>query len=398
MCAGVRGPLTGRGFDLGVIDDPVKNDEEAFSEVYREKTWEWYRSTFSTRGQPDSAIVLITTRWHEDDLAGRLIQAMVDGGDQWEILSLPAIAEEDETHDLDGDTWKREIGDPLCPHMFPAKELEAIKKRVGSYWFSSMYQQHPSPEGGGIFKKAWMKYYHVVQSNNDVLRYGKRNFNIWDMHRYQTVDLATSKKTMADYTVISTWGVIRGYLFLLDVHRERLEGPDIVPAIKSSLKRWRSSVVWIESNGFQLSMVQTARRHGLPVRELIHRVSKEVRAIHVDPDPVSKAMSATALLEAGGVIFPANAHYMADCEAEMMSFPAGKHDDFVDTFTDAVRVAYDASLAAPDPPVTVDEYEEADPENLFEEVVESRIKLRQRLRKQMLGDYRTGNVDWKKEW
>ncbi len=150
MTAGVRGPITGKGMDLGIIDDPVKNDEEAASETYREKVWDWYLSTFSTRLHKGGSMILIMTRWHQDDLCGRILKAQAAGGDSWDIINLPAIAEKAETYP----TMRRKPGDALCSDLIPRKMLDESKSRMGEFWWSSLYQQRPFPKGGGFFKRS----------------------------------------------------------------------------------------------------------------------------------------------------------------------------------------------------------------------------------------------------
>jgi predicted phage terminase large subunit-like protein len=147
--AGVRGPLTGKGGDVLILDDPVKSDEEANSEVYREKTWDWFLATFSTRLHKGGTIIVIQTRWNEDDLTGRILKAQKTGGDKWDVLNLPAIAEKRE----DFGFLKRKVGDPLCTDLIPHKMLTEIQGRLGDYWWNALYQQRPFPRGGGIFKR-----------------------------------------------------------------------------------------------------------------------------------------------------------------------------------------------------------------------------------------------------
>lgn len=142
---GVGGGITGQGGDLIVIDDPVKNREEAESETYREKVWEWYKDDLYTRLEPDGAIVLIMTRWHQDDLAGRLIEEMRDGGEYWDIVSLPALAE-------DNDPLGRKEGEALCPERYDEAALANIKMVLGERSFNALYQQRPSAREGNMFK------------------------------------------------------------------------------------------------------------------------------------------------------------------------------------------------------------------------------------------------------
>jgi len=147
VTAGAGGAITGRGFGLGIIDDPTKNSEEAQSPVYREKLWDWYNSTFATRAEPDAAQVIIETRWHQDDLAGRVL---ANAEEPWEVVSFPAIAEEE-------DVLGRQLGEALWPERYSVDALDLIRRERGSHWWSAMYQQRPSAREGGFFKRAWFK-------------------------------------------------------------------------------------------------------------------------------------------------------------------------------------------------------------------------------------------------
>lgn len=158
--AGVGGPITGKGFHLGIIDDPVKNSDEANSEVYREKHKDWYKTTFLTREEPDAAIVVIMTRWHEDDLAGWLLAEEESDEDEhskenWHIVCLPAIAEELPQFPANCTVepeW-RTVGDPLCPERYPKAKL-LKKQSKGQREFDALYQQRPSPREGYFFNVA----------------------------------------------------------------------------------------------------------------------------------------------------------------------------------------------------------------------------------------------------
>lgn len=146
VTAGVGGPITGRGADLLLIDDPVKSAEEAASPTYRERSWEWYNATAMTRLEPGGSVVLIQTRWHHDDLAGRIL---AEGAEGWHVVNLPALAEEA------GDVLGRQPGEALWPARYPAEVLRGIEKARGSYWWSALYQQRPTPREGGFFKQHW---------------------------------------------------------------------------------------------------------------------------------------------------------------------------------------------------------------------------------------------------
>jgi hypothetical protein len=145
--AGVGGAITGKGADLFIIDDPVKNAEDANSQLKRDKAWDWYQSTAYTRLEPDASMILIMTRWHPEDLGGLLLKEMEAGGEQWDVLKFPAIAEE---NDLMG----RKIGEPLWKERYPIELLNTIQGTVSAYWWAAMYQQSPYARTGKTFKRA----------------------------------------------------------------------------------------------------------------------------------------------------------------------------------------------------------------------------------------------------
>jgi len=155
--AGARGPITGKGGHLIIIDDPVKNAEESMSTTIQEKTWEWYLSTLYTRLEPNGAIILIMTRWSQNDLAGKLLHDMQAGGERWEIINLPALAEPE-------DPIGRSEGEALWPARFPRDRLEQMRRTVGSHWWASLYQQRPIPREGGIFKYQYIDAQRVIKT------------------------------------------------------------------------------------------------------------------------------------------------------------------------------------------------------------------------------------------
>lgn len=152
FAVGVDGAVTGRRADLALIDDPIKGREDADSDTQREAVWDWYTNDLYTRLKPGAAIVVIQTRWHEDDPAGRLLEQMKLGGDQWEVLSLPALAEAD-------DLMGRAPGEALWPDWYSLDELERIRFTVGVRGWAALYQQRPAPEEGNYFKRDWLRWY-----------------------------------------------------------------------------------------------------------------------------------------------------------------------------------------------------------------------------------------------
>jgi len=313
--AGVGGPITGRGADVAIIDDPFKNDEEANSATHRKKVWNWYVSTLRTRLAPGGAIVLIQTRWHEDDLAGRLIKEMKNGGERWEVLNLPAFAEEN-------DPLGREPGEPLWPERYSKKTLEHTKKALGLYWWSALYQQNPKPLEGKHFKREFFRYYsfdgefyslHMPDGQ-------KKRWRKDQCICFQTCDPAGSTKTTADYFVLGTWIVTpHRDLLLRDIIRTRLEGPDQSQLFRQGFDRWRPFIQGVESASIGLTLVQTLQRTGLPIIEL-----------KADVDKITRALPMAARYGSGCIYHLQGAPWLDEYEDELIGFPNADHDDQVD--------------------------------------------------------------------
>jgi predicted phage terminase large subunit-like protein len=326
--AGVGGPLTGKGFHLGIIDDPIKNAEEAASEVRREAVWDWFRSTFFSRMEPGGVIVLIQTRWHEDDLAGRCLR---EEPGEWFHLNIPAIAGVD-------DPLGRRPGEALWPERYSEEDLRAIQVTQGPYFWSALYQQSPNIEGGGIFRADRFCYYRKIRTPEGVKvrvtpREGPPKLSpLAKIARFATVDLAVSKKNSADWTVIATWGVTPDKeLLLLDRYRARIEGSQHMDAVQSEFDRWKHRFVGVERATYGITLLQTAARIGkIPMIEL-----------KPDFDKVTRAYGAGALVEAGRVYFPEDAPWLHEFTAELLAFPNGTHDDQVDAFSYAAKVLSD---------------------------------------------------------
>lgn len=330
--AGVGGPITGRGANVLIIDDPVKNAEEAESPTYRERAWEWWTSTAYTRLEPDGVVVLLQTRWHEDDLAGRILSR---SGETWTHVDLPALAEP-------GDALGRAAGEALWPERYSREALLGIQREVGSRVWSALYQQKPVPASGGLFKREWLDRCRYRVVGEDVFEVKGVRVPLSSMRRFSTVDLAASVKTTADYTVIATFGVTpAGDVIVLDVRRERMEGPDIVPAMRAAAQRWKPAALWVEKVGFQLALIQWARREGLPVRELVP-----------DRDKVARALPLSAAFEGERFLLPAYAPWVDVVVGELLSFPLGTHDDTVDALAYGL-VGSRVWAGAPGDPVVV---------------------------------------------
>lgn len=336
--AGVGGPLTGRGGSLILIDDPVKNWEEAASKTLRDSTYEWYRSTLRTRLSPGGKIILIQTRWHRDDLAGRLISDMQNNsGEEWEVLNLPAIAG-------DRDPIGRLPGTPLWPERFPLTELEKTRLSMGSYIWSALYQQTPGDPEGNLFKRQYFRYF-TIDGDMFVLS-DKERIPISSCTCFQTCDPAGSAKTSADYFVLSTWYLTpKGQLLLRDVIREQLEGPDQPGLFQQGFNRWNPAVQGVEVAGLGLTLFQYLQRLGLPVVEL-----------KPDRDKVTRALPAAARYQGGMVFHLQGAPWSDTVEEELVSFPHGVHDDVVDTVSYAARLMVPMMQAQTVPVVYEEDY------------------------------------------
>lgn len=318
--AGAGGALTGRGADLLIIDDAHKNAEEAFSQAHRDRVWEWWTTTALTRLEPGAAAIVVGTRWHEDDLIGRIL---AQGGEPWTVLRLPALADEE-------DPIGRAPGAPLWPERYDAVALERIRQGVGERTWEALYQQRPFGDGGSFFKRSWFDArYEIIAPNMYRLPDGM-TIHRDSLGRYSTIDLAVSTKTSADWTVIAVFGRLPdGRRLLLDIDRARREGPDQVPAIQRVVEKWKLGLVWIERTAFQLAIVQAARRAGVPVRELTP-----------DKDKVARAIPLTVALEGGQLLLPRHAPWMESLLAELLAFPASAHDDQVDALAYGIAVPF----------------------------------------------------------
>jgi predicted phage terminase large subunit-like protein len=300
FAVGVGTAATGRGAQTFLIDDPFKDREEADSELRRDRVWNWYRSTAYTRLSPGGRVILINTRWHDDDLAGRLVEQMSRGGDQWEVLSLPAIGSD---------------GQALWPEWYPLERLEAIKRTLGPREWSALYQQQPQPDEGTYFKREWFK-------------------NRWDalptdLHFYMTSDHARSEGD-GDYTVLRVWGYASsGDLYLVGGWRgqataDRWLAEGVIPL----LRRYRV-LCWFPENDATWGAVDPFVRRSL--RE--HALAVRIEPLSTRGDKPTKAQSFQAMCSQGRVWLPLVPKPGCDGDeilAEYLRFPAGKHDDEVD--------------------------------------------------------------------
>lgn len=335
---GVGAGVTGFGARLIVIDDPVKNRAQAESQTYRDGTWDWFNDDIYTRLEPGAAVILIQTRWHEDDLAGRLLKETENGGEPWEVVSLPALAEEPERRRLAGecslmpdspagrgrsDALGRSPGVALCRDRYDEAALAKIKRKLGSYSFSALYQQRPVPSEGGLFKRDWFK--QIVDHAPE------------GMSWVRAYDLAVSTKESADYTASFRCALHKatGILYIADGFRARIEFPEQRKYIVERLTEEKTTRHGIEAALHGRAVVQELQRE-------MRFTNRSVKAVRVDADKTTRAHSWSSRAEAGKVVLVRGA-WIDEFLDEVCRFPHGKHDDQVDAVSLAVQMLAEGS-------------------------------------------------------
>ena len=306
---GVGGTVTGKGADLLIIDDPHSEQEAALAsgnpEVY-DKVFEWYESGPRQRLQPGGAIVIVMTRWGKRDLTGRVLQSMVEkDGDEWEIISLPAIKKNEK---------------PLWPEFWSYEELVKLRNVLPISKWSAQYQQNPTSEEGAIVKREW--------------------WQIWDEKNppqcsfiIQSWDTAFTKNERSDYSACTTWGVFEMnenpedvHIILLDAHKERLEFPELKKRAMELYREWEPDSFIVEAKASGAPLIYELRSMGIPVQEFT-----PVRG----NDKISR-INAVADLFASGKVWCPPTRWAEEVMEEMAAFPNSDHDDLVDSTTQAL--------------------------------------------------------------
>jgi predicted phage terminase large subunit-like protein len=318
LATSVGGTLTGRGGDVIIIDDPVK-PQDAQSESIRKKTIQWYENTLLSRldDKVRGAIVLVMQRLHLEDLAGHLLEK---GG--FEQLCLPAIAEQREAISLGhGRTHVREIGDVLDPAREPLSALNRLRADMTPLAFSAQYQQRPIPLEGNIIKREWLRYF-----KGDIFPQSGDYFVIsWDT--------AMKSSELADYSVGTVWHVQgRGKKKnVVDLVRGRFEYPELVTAAIALWRKWKfagyNTYLFIEDKGSGSSLIQTLKSQNIYVSPY---------KLKVDGDKVMRFTAQAAQFHGGSVYLREDAPWVGDLVAELLGFPGVRHDDQVDSISQAL--------------------------------------------------------------
>jgi predicted phage terminase large subunit-like protein len=302
---GVDGSVMGKGAHVALIDDPFGSIKDALSEATRENIWRWYTGTVYNRLMPGGAIVIINHRMHEDDLCGRLLEQEKRGGDKWEVVKLPAINPK---------------GEALWPEAYPIEALNRIKAVTLPRDWSALYQQEPAPDTGSFYKREWFKNRYTVRPD------------VRELRIYGASDYAT-KEGRGDYTVHLVVGVDKAdNIYLLDVVRKQETSDIWVDDFCDICERWKP-MKWAEprdqiNNALGPFIIKRLRERRVYVNREQFAESRQG-----DKEVRSRSMQGRAAM--GKVILPepsTSVPWLADFEAELFSFPAGKNDDQADAF------------------------------------------------------------------
>ncbi len=308
--AGVGGPITGKGAHILLIDDPVKNRDEAESFSIRESIKNWYTSTAYTRLAPGGGVLLIQTRWHDDDLGGWQISEMEDGKDQWEVVTYPALAKENEKY--------RYKGEALHPARYDKKSLEKIRTAIGPRDFESLYQQNPVADDGALFGTQDFRLYKPEDLPNRK-----------DMVFFTAWDFAIGQKQYNDYTVGITVGIDQDEnIWVVDVARGRWDSMQIVDEILEMQRRWGSTLTGMEKGQIHQSIGPFIRKRIKETRSYTLNI-QELQPGRTDK--VARSQSILGRARQGKLYVPALASWAQDLLNECLRFPAGVNDDIVDT-------------------------------------------------------------------
>jgi len=328
LTAGVGGPITGEGADILIIDDPVKNDEEAISPVIQDKHWEWWQSTAESRLEPGAGVLCIMTRWHENDLAGRLLKQAAETGENWKVLNMPAIAESDEF--IDGKLFRND-GAALWPERWPLTALERKRRNSDLYWWLSLYQQRPANYG----RSEWPAEYfgdHIWYQGDWPTRPSEYSY------RYMALDPSKGKDAKkGDYSALIMLGVRGGKLYV-DAKVARMPVSQIVDVGLNCAYDFAPHGFGIEGNAWQeliaadFIRTQQARNSApLPIFTIDNRVNKMLRIQRLGPYLMNKQ-----------IVF----RNTPDCKLlvqQLKDFPLGQHDDGPDALEMAIRLLNEAT-------------------------------------------------------
>lgn len=306
---GIMAGITGNAGDLIIIDDPIKNRQEADSTTYRERLWEEWQNSIKTRTQAGTKVIIIQTRWHEDDLSGRVIREE----NNVEVVNIPVEAEEN-------DILGRNIGDALCPEIGKDnKWLKEFKKSYksssdgGSRAWNALYMGRPTSAEGNIFKREWWKYYNKLPENIQLVGI--------------SVDATFKDSDTSDFVAIEVWGKLNGDYYLIDLIKKRMDFPDTLRAIRYMADKYPN----------KHSILIEDKANGSAIISMLKHEIGGIIAITPTESKVARANAITGIVEAGNVYLPEYADFTGEFVEEFASFPNGVHDDLVDACTQFIN-------------------------------------------------------------
>lgn len=301
---GVGGGITGQGGNLIIIDDPIKSREEAESKTYRDKLWDWYRDDLYTRCEPGGAIIAQFTRWHHDDLAGRILNS--EEAKDWTVICLPALAEEN-------DPLGRKPGEALCPERFPREELLKIQTVLGDYSFGGLYQQHPTPISGNLCDREKFQIVEIAPKSS-------RRVRAWDF--------AATEDTTSDWTVGTLLSEQRGLYAVEHVIRRRVGPADVHELV------YQTAIM--DGKGVEIYFEEEPGSSGkIASNSLMRKLAGwNVRCVRPSADKITRALPFLAQSKAGNVSLVKGA-WNSSWLDELTVFPNGEHDDQVDSVSNA---------------------------------------------------------------
>lgn len=318
IAAGIGGAITGRGANLLIVDDPIKSRAEADSPTFRKRLWDWYTNDAYTRLEPGGAVILIQTRWHHDDLAGRLLEQMERGdGDRWRVINLPAIAE-------DGDLLGRKPGEALWPERYSVERLERVKRVIGAWSFAALFQQGPVPREGGFFKADWFRYVEEAPPRSQWLRFVR----YWDL---------AGTEGGGDWTAGCLMALAAdGYLYVVDMRHKQLSPHGVERLVVATAQQDGPGVpIVIEQDPGQAGAMQVDH----------YRRLRELQGYAVWGNPASgpkqvRAVPVASRLE-GGIVRLVRASWNAELVDELCGYDPddrNPQDDQMDTLSGAYMV------------------------------------------------------------
>ena len=307
VAVGVGGTITGRGGHLILVDDPIRDSEEADSETIQRKQIDWFDSTLWTRREPGAVVVVLMARWHEADLYGYLKTDPKHQG-QWTEIVFPALAE---AHDELG----RGPGEALCPERYDVAALENIRQTIQPRWWRALYQQSPTSAEGAEIKRQWWRWYEELPVKRELLDFVCASW-----------DCAFRDSDGSDYVVGQVWGCYGPYRYLLDQGRDRMDFTATVHAIAASFEKWKPNATLVE-----------AKANGDAVMNVLADAVSGIVPVEPKGGKEARVRACAPQIEAGNVYLPKGMPWAAELVEEAAAFPLGKHDDQVDACSQALN-------------------------------------------------------------